>query len=287
MEKESLNKLLNFSIINIDKPSGPTSFKVSQFVKKSLGLKKTAHMGTLDPQVSGVLPVTLGRACKLSEVLMHRNKKYVGIMRLHEDISLSDLKELIKEFIGKINQMPPVRSAVKRALREKEVFSFNILEKSGKDILFDCEVQAGTYIRTIIHDLGKKLPNQAGAHMLELRRTQAGFFTESSGQIFTLYELESAVEEYKSGNPKKLNSMLIPAESAIKSLLPTLQISPKSEKQLLNGKPLMSPDLDKKSKLPNENVFALFNKKKLIGIYKKIEKQPDSDIIAKPEFIYN
>ena len=82
-----VKELLNFSLINIDKPSGPTSFQVSQYVKDSLRLSKTSHMGTLDPQVSGVLPITLGRACKLSNCFMNKNKEYVGVMHLHENIS--------------------------------------------------------------------------------------------------------------------------------------------------------------------------------------------------------
>src|SRR3989344_2777880 len=110
-----IKKILNFSLLNIDKPSGPTSFKVSQFVRKSLNLSKAAHMGTLDPQVSGVLPITLGRACKLSNYFMHKNKTYVGIMRIHEEITEEKLKKEIKKFTGKITQLPPVRSRVKRA----------------------------------------------------------------------------------------------------------------------------------------------------------------------------
>ena len=92
-----MNDLLNFSLINIDKPSGPTSFQVSQYVKKSLNLSKTSHMGTLDPKVTGVLPITLGRACKLSKYFMHRDKIYVGIMRIHEEISESKLRSEAKK----------------------------------------------------------------------------------------------------------------------------------------------------------------------------------------------
>jgi len=99
--KKSTEDLLKFSIINIDKPTGPTSFSVSQFVKRALKLNKTSHLGTLDPMVTGVLPVALGRACRLNEYLMHRNKTYVGIMRLHKEISEKNLKDEIKKFIGK------------------------------------------------------------------------------------------------------------------------------------------------------------------------------------------
>ena len=130
--------ILNFGIINIDKPSGPTSFDVSDFVRKelgSIGVKKTSHFGTLDPMVSGVLPIALNRACKLTGFFLGEDKEYVGIMRIHEDIPLSKLKEAIKEkFLGRINQMPPVRSRVKRAEREREIKKFEILEEIGLEI---------------------------------------------------------------------------------------------------------------------------------------------------------
>src|SRR3989338_5642013 len=112
--EKGIKELLQFAIINIDKPTGPTSFSVSQYVKRALGLAKTSHLGTLDTQVTGVLPVALSRACRLNEYFMHRNKVYVGIMRLHEEIPDKTLKEYMRQFIGKITQLPPVRSRVKR-----------------------------------------------------------------------------------------------------------------------------------------------------------------------------
>ena len=180
----------NFSFINIDKPSGPTSFQVSQFIKQSLNLKKTGHLGTLDPKVTGVLPIALGRACKLNEIFMHKDKTYVGIMRIHKNIPLEELKAQVKNFIGTITQTPPVKSRVKRAPRERTVHTFNIIEKQGQDILFESKVQAGTYIRKLISDLGEKI---GGAHMLELRRTQAGLFTEEEST--NLYDFEKTLEK--------------------------------------------------------------------------------------------
>ena len=105
--QKPLQELLNFSLINIDKPSGPTSFQISQYVAKALNLNKTSHMGTLDPQVTGVLPITLGRACKLSEYFMHHDKEYVGILVLHSKISLNNVRREAEQFLGKIKQKPP------------------------------------------------------------------------------------------------------------------------------------------------------------------------------------
>src|SRR3989344_1761159 len=125
-EEKPLNELLNFSLINLDKPTGPTSFQVSQFVKRALNLKKTSHMGTLDPAVTGVLPITLGRACRLAEYFMHKNKTYIGVLRLHKDVPIEELKKAMKSFKGKITQLPPVRSSVKRQLREREIREFEL-----------------------------------------------------------------------------------------------------------------------------------------------------------------
>lgn len=215
--EKSIKDLLNFSIINLDKPSGPTSFTVSSFVKHLLSLTKTSHLGTLDPMVSGVLPISLNRACRLSDYFMHRDKTYVGIMRLHSDVKKSELKKVIQKFIGKINQLPPVRSRVRRAERMREIKSFDILEVDGKDILFKTRVQAGTYIRKLVHDMGEEI---GGAHMLELRRTEAGIFSEPS---FTLYDLEKAVGLFEKGDESLLRAMLIPGEMVCK-VLPVLYI---------------------------------------------------------------
>ena len=132
-QQKSISELIEFSILNIDKPSGPTSFLVSDFIRKNLGIRKTSHAGTLDPKVTGVLPVMLNRACKLSEWFMKKNKTYVGVMRLHGDVDDEKLKKEIEGFVGKIKQLPPVKSRVKREEREREVYSFEILERGEKD----------------------------------------------------------------------------------------------------------------------------------------------------------
>ena len=177
-----LSKLLEFSIINIDKPSGPTSFGVSNFIRKKLlelGVRKTSHFGTLDTKVTGVLPIALNRACKLTGFFLGHDKEYVGIMRIHSEMQMKEIQDVInKKFLGKIKQTPPVKSRVKRQEREREIKSFELLgvKENPKDILFKCEVQGGTYIRKLIDDLGKEIG--IGAHMLELRRIKAGIFKE-------------------------------------------------------------------------------------------------------------
>ena len=269
---KSLKELLEFGIINIDKSSGPTSFNISDFVRKKLNLRKTSHLGTLDPKVTGVLPIALNRACKLTGFFLGEDKEYVGIMRMHENVELEEIKKMIKEkFLGKIIQMPPVKSRVKRVEREREIISFEILENKGKDYLFKTEVQGGTYIRKLIDDLGKELG--VGAHMLELRRIRAGIFKEDS--IVNLYEFEKAVDEYENGNEESLRKIIFPAEEALKKIFPVIQVKEEFVKKLLTGKPLLEEDI---GKIEYEK-FAVFYNERFIGIYKKFGK------IAKAEFV--
>lgn len=275
--QKTISELLEFSILNIDKPSGPTSFNVSDLVRKKLGLRKTSHFGTLDPAVTGVLPIALNRACKLTGYFIGHDKTYVGIMRFHEEVSLEKVEEAIKKkFIGVIKQTPPVKSRVKRQEREREVKRFEVLEKDGKDFLFVAEVQGGTYIRKLIDDLGREIG--IGAHMLELRRIRAGIFSEPS---VNLYDFEKAVDEYKKGNEKLLREILIPAE-IISEIYPVVEAKKESLKNLFTGKPLYKKDLNKEIKIKMGDNFVLFNGEKFVGIYKKTEEK---EILGRPEFV--
>lgn len=292
--QKTLRELLEFGIINIDKPSGPTSFTVSDFVRRTLkvaGVVKTSHFGTLDPKVTGVLPVALNRGCKLTGFFIGEDKEYVGIMRFHEEVSLEKIRKAIKEnFIGMIKQTPPKKSSVKRVEREREVKSFEILEQSennnGKDFLFHAEVQGGTYIRKLIDDLGKELG--VGAHMLELRRIRAGIFTED-GKLnkypsVTLYELEKSVEEFEKGNEDPLRKIVIPAE-IVSELYPAVEIEEDNLKQILTGKPIRISDLkDKKefNRFEAGKIVSMFCGNRFVEMSKVIN---EGDIFSKPEFV--
>jgi H/ACA ribonucleoprotein complex subunit 4 len=211
---------------------------------------------------------------------MHRDKTYVGIMRLHEDVDDKKLNDEIKNFIGKITQLPPVRSRVKRAERVREIKEFRILERDGKDVLFISVVQAGTYIRKLIHDLGEKI---GGAHMLELRRTQAGRFEEKD--VINLYDFEKAVEEYMKGNEELIRKILIPGE-IISKVLPVVFIRKDVTNKLLTGSPIFNNFLEEpiKEKLSEGDKIAVFSEDKFIGCYNFIGK---GDLFAKPEFVLN
>ncbi len=280
-----IRELLNFSVINIDKPVGPTSFTVSEFVKRKLsefGISKTSHMGTLDPAVSGVLPVTIGRACRLAGFLLGERKTYIGILHCHKEQGIGKLQEIInKNFTGKIKQTPPVKSAVKRQEREREVYRFELLEESEnkKDFLFIADVEGGTYIRKLCSDLGEMI---GGANMLELRRIKAGLFDESS--LVSLYDFEKAVEELKKGNEKLIRKMLFTAEDIIKRQMPFVEVKKQCVKALLTGKPLFERDIVDLNKLPAEGHYAVFSDNKFVEIAKRID---DWDRIGKAEFVFD
>ena len=279
-KKKTTKELLEFGIINIDKSSGPTSFDISDLVRKKLGLRKTSHFGTLDPKVTGVLPIALNRACKLTGYFLGEDKEYVGIMRIHEEISLEEIKKMIKnKFLGKITQMPPVKSRVKRQYRQREIKNFELLEKDDKNILFRVECEGGTYIRKLLHDLGEEL--EIGAHMLELRRIRAGIFKEET--IVNLYDFEKAVNEYSEGkgNDKLLREIIIPAE-IVGTVYPVVEINNGNLKQIYTGKPIHKKDLKGSTKVKKDSDISVFCGGRFIGMYKVIRGR---EIFAKAKFV--
>ena len=147
--EKPLPELLDFCIINVDKPAGITSFVCADRVRKILDAKKAGHFGTLDPMVTGVLPIAINRACRLSNYFMKKDKEYIGKMYLHSDITEAELKKHMDAFIGKIMQKPPVKSRVKRVLRERNINEFKIIKKEGRVVEFISDVEAGTYIRKL------------------------------------------------------------------------------------------------------------------------------------------
>ncbi len=212
--ERTTTELITSGIVNIDKPKGPTSHQVSAYVQAILNIKKSGHSGTLDPQVTGVQPIGLDKATRITEFLLTAPKEYVGIMHLHKPVEEITLREAVNSFIGKIRQLPPIKSAVKRELRTREIYEFELLEIKNQDVLFRVKCQAGTYIRKLIHDLGQEL--KIGAHMSELRRTQAGPFTEKDNLV-TLNDLDDAYHFYiEEHNDKFLKHCLQPIENALK-----------------------------------------------------------------------
>ena len=214
-EQRTAEELLDFGIVNINKPKGPTSHQVSAYVQKILGIKKSGHSGTLDPKVTGVLPVAFGAGTRIVQTLLNAGKEYVCLMHLHKDVPEGKIRGTMMEFVGKIKQIPPLRSAVKRQERIRRVYYIKILEIDEKDVLFIVGCQAGTYIRKLCHDIGKKLGT--GAHMAELIRTKAGPFNESTS--VTLQDISDAMWYYRNEkNEKMLRKYIHHIEFAVSHL---------------------------------------------------------------------
>ena len=213
-DKRKMEQHLNLGIVNLDKPSGPTSHQVVSYVKEIFNLSKAGHSGTLDPHVTGVLPTALEKATKVLYALLPAGKEYVGVMHVHKDVPEERLRTTVGKFVGDILQRPPVRSAVKRRLRVRRVYNLDILEIDGKDVLFRTNVQAGTYIRKLCSDIGARI---GGAHMAGLRRTRAGPFLEKDS--CTLQDLADAYALWKEeGREDLLRKIVLPVEAAVPHL---------------------------------------------------------------------
>ena len=211
----TVGELLEAGVIVLDKPRGPTSHQVTAWVRDALHVEKVGHGGTLDPYVSGVLPICLGKAVRLTDIVLSSDKEYVCLMVLHKDVPDKKIREVFKTFTGKIFQMPPVRSAVKRQLRIRNIASLDILEIRGREILFKVSCDAGTYVRTLCTDIGEALG--CGANMLELRRPRSGKMTES--EAYTLQDIADAyIFWQQNGRGDWLRSMIKPMEVLVDPL---------------------------------------------------------------------
>ncbi len=163
---------IKYGTINLDKPAGPTSHEVAAWVKKILKLDAIGHGGTLDPKVTGVLPVTLEESTKMVQALLYSGKEYICVLKLHGEVDEASLKRVLGLFEDEIYQRPPLRSSVKRQLRTRRIYYIDYIERDGRNVLFKVGCEGGTYIRKLCFDIGEILG--VGGHMQELRRTRAG-----------------------------------------------------------------------------------------------------------------
>lgn len=243
-------------IIVLDKPNGKTSHDMVNFVRRLTGVRRVGHTGTLDPMATGVLPICIGSAAKVSDMLTATDKRYraelvLGITTDTEDISgkvikkqevsvsENDIIKAVSGFAGKINQIPPMYSAVKRngkklyelarqgieverAAREITIHSIDILDISKDRLTIDVHCSKGTYIRTLCADIGDKLGT--GACMTSLRRTAAGMFTIDNA--YTPTELEEKHGE--------IESLLI-APDGVFADYPAIYLNEKQTRSIVNG----------------------------------------------------
>lgn len=207
--------LLQYGLVPLDKPRGPTSHEVVAWVRKMLGAEKAGHSGTLDPPVSGLLPIGLGDATKALSLLLLFPKEYVGVMRLHSSVPRRQLDSIVAAFTGEIFQRPPQRSSVSRQTRTRTVHELEMAEAQGNLYLFRCLCQSGTYIRKLVYDIGEVLG--VGATMVELRRTKVGPLVESSG-LTTLHQLNDAMFRLKSGDEGAFRKAVMPIEDCLGDL---------------------------------------------------------------------
>ena len=190
--KRDIKSYISSGVINLDKPSNPSSHEVVAWIKRILRVEKTGHSGTLDPKVTGCLIVCVDRATRLVKSQQGAGKEYVCIVRLHD--ALEDEKELsraLEDLTGALFQRPPLISAVKRQLRVRTIYESKLFEFDNKRHLgvFWASCEAGTYMRTLCVHLGMLLG--VGGHMQELRRVRSGALSENDDMV-TLHDILDA-----------------------------------------------------------------------------------------------
>lgn len=213
--ERTVASMLDYGLIPLDKPRGPTSHEVVAWTRKLLGVEKAGHSGTLDPPVSGLLPIGLGQSTRALSLLLLFPKEYRGVMRVHSSVPRKRLDAVVAEFTGEIFQRPPQRSSVSRQTRSRTIFEFELTESQGNLHLFRVLCQSGTYIRKLVYDLGEVLG--VGATMVELRRTKVGPLTEEEGFV-TLHQLNDGVYRLKAGDEGPIRTLIRPIEGSLGSL---------------------------------------------------------------------
>ncbi len=251
-------------ILVIDKPTGFSSHDIVQKMRRIAKQRKVGHAGTLDPLATGVLPLLLGKATKISRYLTGQDKSYdtelcLGITtdtldsdgrvveRKDVDISLKQLEEVLDTFRGSIEQIPPMYSAkkvegkklyelarkgktVEREAKEIRIDSLELLDFDAPTCRLRVKCSSGTYIRTLVDDIGQALG--CGAHVTALRRLEVGTFRLS--QAFTLEELEAREEP--------LEGALLGMDDAL-TTMPTIELSSQLERMVCLGHQLKVQDV--------------------------------------------
>ena len=293
-------------IFNIYKEKGFTSHDVVAIVRRTIHMKKVGHTGTLDPDAEGVLPVCVGKATKLSDVIMDGRKSYRAMLRLgittttedasgevletkEVDFNEDKIREVVASFIGRLEQVPPMYSAVKvngkklyelaregkeieRKSRTIEVYDIRIRQFLPPDrVEIDVDCSKGTYIRTLCSYIGKALG--CGGHMAELLRTRTGAF--SLENAIKLDELKALAEQ------EKVETVLLTMEEALEDF-PVVKVSEKSQKFLYNGGKIQERFLTEKPAVLTEGeiVVTYDYENNLVGLY-EIKKE-ENNFYIKP-----
>jgi len=235
--ERSIKELLGCSMINLDKPSGPTSHQVDAWLKEILEVDKVGHGGTLDPNATGILPIAVGDATRALQVLLSAGKEYIGVMKLHKNADKSKILDVCDSFVGDISQIPPVRSAVKRVRRKRRIYYLEVIQIKDREVLFRVGCEAGTYVRTLCVDIGRKL--RCGANLAELRRTRVGNLREGNSVI--LHDVKDAYVFWKEEeDEKEFRSKILPMERLLEHL-PKIVIRDSATDALCHGASLAIP----------------------------------------------
>ena len=279
-------------IVNIYKEKGYTSHDVVAVLRKVVGQKKIGHTGTLDPDATGVLPVCLGRATKVCELLTDHDKTYEALLLLGKttdtqdisgevleerdpgDLTEEEVRSCIESFIGEYDQIPPMYSALKvngkklyelaregktveRKSRRVQIHGIRILEMNLPHVRMKVDCSKGTYIRTLCHDIGEKL--QVGGCMEELERTKVGRFLKEDA--VTLDEVRQKMEQ---GEGSELFTPL----DQIFAELPAVTVTDAKAWMSYNGNDL--PErflLEKEAWTDGQEVRVYDSRKNFIGLY--------------------
>ncbi|WP_262181020.1 RNA-guided pseudouridylation complex pseudouridine synthase subunit Cbf5 [Haloarcula laminariae] len=234
-DERSVDDLLAFGVVNLDKPPGPSAHQVAAWVRDATGQDRVAHGGTLDPKVTGCLPVLLGDAARAARIFDDAVKEYVAVLELH-DSAPPDFDAVVAEFEGEIYQKPPRKSAVKRQLRTRRIHDLDVLERSDRRALLRVRCASGTYIRKLCHDIGLALGT--GAHMGDLRRTATGQFDDRS--LVSMHDLVDALSFAEDGDESALRESVRPAEHAL-AHLPRLVVAHSAAEAIADGAPVYAP----------------------------------------------
>ena len=274
-------------IVVVDKPIGASSNAVLQQVKRLYGAAKAGHTGSLDPLATGVLPVCLGEATKLSQYLLDSDKSYRTIAKLGirtntgdgegevvserpVAVTESDLEPVLARFRGPIEQVPSMFSALKhngkplyeyarqgieieRPARKVNIYRLSLIEFRGDELVLEVDCSKGTYIRSLVEDIGEMLG--CGAHVAELRRLKAGPYEEV--QSYTIEVLE---EVRNGGGHGALDSLLLAQDSAV-SHWPAVMLGENSSHYLTQGQPVQV------SRAPTSG---------FVRIYRQVEGAPNT-----------
>ncbi|EMA55262.1 MULTISPECIES: RNA-guided pseudouridylation complex pseudouridine synthase subunit Cbf5 [Halococcus] len=224
-----------FGVVNLDKPPGPSAHQVTGWVRDLVGVDRAAHAGTLDPKVTGCLPILLGDATRLAQVFLEGAKEYVAVLELHGPAP-DDLEAVLAAFEGPIQQKPPKKSAVARRLRVRTIHALDPLDVEERRVLLRIRCESGTYVRKLCHDLGLALGT--GAHMGDLRRAGTTPFDDTD--LVSLHDLTDALAFAEGDDIAPLADAVRPAERAL-THLPRVTIAPSAAREVAEGAPVYAP----------------------------------------------